>query len=62
MKIYVGNLSFSTSEDALRQLFEQHVGLAIEHAMSVLDRRLAEGLRYVTLAAPREARDVMLTF
>lgn len=36
MKIYVGNLSFSTSEQALRQLFEQHG--QVTSAQLVMDR------------------------
>jgi RNA recognition motif-containing protein len=36
MKIYVGNLSFNTSEAALRQLFEQHG--AVTSASLVMDR------------------------
>ena len=35
-KMYVGNLSFSTSEDALRQLFEQHG--QVTSAQLVMDR------------------------
>jgi RNA recognition motif-containing protein len=36
MKIYVGNLPFRTTEDELRQLFEQHG--AVASAAIVLDR------------------------
>lgn len=36
MKIYVGNLSFSTTEDKLRQLFEEHGEVA--SATLVMDR------------------------
>jgi len=36
MKIYVGNLSFSTSEQALRELFEQHG--QVTSAQLVMDR------------------------
>jgi cold-inducible RNA-binding protein len=36
MKIYVGNLSFNTSESALRELFEQHG--AVTSASMVMDR------------------------
>ena len=36
MKIYVGNLSFSTTEDRLRQLFEEHGEVA--SATLVMDR------------------------
>ncbi|MCC6971744.1 MAG: RNA-binding protein [Phycisphaerales bacterium] len=36
MKIYVGNLSFSTSEQALRSLFEQHG--QVQSAQLVMDR------------------------
>ena len=36
MKIYVGNLSFSTSENTLRELFEQHG--QVTSASLVMDR------------------------
>jgi RNA recognition motif-containing protein len=36
MKIYVGNLSFNTSESALRELFEAHG--AVTSASLVMDR------------------------
>lgn len=36
MKIYVGNLSFNTSEDELRALFEQHG--TVQSASLVMDR------------------------
>jgi cold-inducible RNA-binding protein len=36
MKIYVGNLSFNTSEQSLRELFEQHG--AVTSASLVMDR------------------------
>jgi cold-inducible RNA-binding protein len=36
MKIYVGNLSFNTSEDALRALFEQHG--SVQSAQLATDR------------------------
>jgi cold-inducible RNA-binding protein len=36
MKIYVGNLSFNTSEQALRELFEQHG--QVTSASLVMDR------------------------
>lgn len=36
LKIYVGNLSFSTTEDALRALFEEHG--EVQSASVVMDR------------------------
>jgi len=56
MKIYVGNLSFSTSEDALRGLFEQHG--AVASATLVMDRDTGRprGFGFVEMENASEAQ------
>lgn len=55
MKIYVGNLPFRATEDAIRALFETH-GL-VEDVAIILDRetRRSRGFGFVTMAVREEA-------
>ncbi|MCC7147044.1 MAG: RNA-binding protein [Phycisphaeraceae bacterium] len=56
MKIYVGNLNFRTTEDALRQLFEQHG--QVEESAIVVDRETGRprGFGFVTMPNDTEAQ------
>lgn len=54
-KLYVGNLSFQTSEDALRQTFEQYG--TVNTAQMVMDRETGRprGFAFVEMADGAEA-------
>lgn len=56
MKLYVGNLSFSTSESQLRELFEQHG--EVTSASLVMDRDTGRprGFGFVEFADDAQAR------
>lgn len=55
MRIYVGNLNYATTEDLLRQAFEQH-GVVDEVAI-ITDRETgrARGFGFVTMADAADA-------
>jgi len=59
MKIYVGNLSFSSNEDTLQNLFGQHG--AVEEVHIVLDRDTgrSRGFAFVTMPNDDEAQAAM---
>lgn len=59
MKIYVGNLSFSTSESRLRELFEEHGEVA--SASLVMDRETGRprGFGFVEMNDDAQARAAM---
>ena len=59
MKIYVGNLSFSTSESQLRALFEEHGQVA--SASLVMDRETGRprGFGFVEMNDDSQARAAM---
>jgi RNA recognition motif-containing protein len=59
MKIYVGNLSFSTSEQELRELFEQHG--AVASATLVMDRETGRprGFGFVEMNDDAQAKAAM---
>lgn len=56
MKIYVGNLSFRTTEEDLRLLFEQYGG--VDEAAIVMDRETdrSRGFGFVTMQNDGEAQ------
>jgi cold-inducible RNA-binding protein len=56
MNIFVGNLSYSTNEDALRTLFEQHG--EVTSVRMVTDRQTGRprGFAFVEMANDEEAR------
>ena len=56
MKIYVGNLSFSATEDSIRSLFEPHG--AVEGVSLITDRDTgrSRGFAFVEMADSAEAR------
>jgi RNA recognition motif-containing protein len=59
MKIYVGNLSFSTSEARLRELFEEHG--TVTSASLVMDRETGRprGFGFVEMSDDSQARAAM---
>ena len=59
MKIYVGNLSFSTTEDKLRQLFEEHGEVA--SATLVMDRETGRprGFGFVEMNDAAQAQNAI---
>jgi RNA recognition motif-containing protein len=56
MKIYVGNLSFQTSEDQLRQMFQEHGN--VDSASLVMDRDTGRprGFGFVEMGDDAQAR------
>ncbi|MDD5087485.1 MAG: RNA-binding protein [bacterium] len=56
MNIYVGNLSYETTEDDLRNLFEAHG--AVDRASVVMDRMTgrSKGFGFVEMPNDQEAR------
>ena len=56
MKLYVGNLSFETTENDLQDLFEQH-GKVTEVAL-LMDRMTGKsrGFAFVTMSGPAEGQ------
>ncbi len=59
MKIYVGNLSFNTSESQLRQMFEAHG--SVTSASLVMDRETGRprGFGFVEMSDDAQARAAM---
>ena len=59
MKIYVGNLSFQTTEDQLRQMFEEHG--QVSSASLVMDRETGRprGFGFVEMNDDAQARAAM---
>jgi cold-inducible RNA-binding protein len=56
MKLYVGNLSFQTTEGALEELFAQYG--TVTEAMLVMDKmtQRPRGFGFVTMGSPEEAQ------
>ena len=61
-KLYVGNLPFTATDDALRQIFEQ-VG-TVESAKVITDRDTgrSKGFGFVEMANDQEATDAITRF
>ncbi len=59
MKIYVGNLSYSTSEEDLRQAFEQHG--AVDSVNVIIDRSTgrSKGFGFIEMGNDEEAKAAM---
>jgi cold-inducible RNA-binding protein len=62
-RLYVGNLSFSTSESTLRTAFEQG-GLKVTEVKIVTDRDTGQprGFAFVEMSSPAEAQSAMSTW
>jgi RNA recognition motif-containing protein len=56
MKIYVGNLSFNTTEDALRSAFEQHGEVASASIVTDRDTGRPRGFGFVEMPNDEQAR------
>lgn len=58
-RIYVGNLSFGTQEDALRALFEPYGD--VESVNIITDRQTgrSKGFGFIEMADPQSARDAI---
>ncbi len=56
MKIYVGNLSFQSSEDELRDLFGQHGNVDEVAVISDRETGRSRGFAFVTMSDDNEAR------
>ena len=59
MKIYVGNLSFDTSEASLRKAFSQHGTVAEVAVITDRDTGRPRGFAFVTMASDSEARNAI---
>lgn len=56
MKIYVGNLSFDTTEEALHDLFAQHGAVEEVHMVTDRDTGRPRGFAFVTMPNSNEAQ------
>jgi RNA recognition motif-containing protein len=58
-KIYVGNMSYNTSEDTLRQLFAQHGEVVSVNVITDRYTGRAKGFGFVEMASDDAARAAM---
>ena len=56
MKIYVGNLSFSSTEDGLQSLFGEHGAVEEVHIVMDRDTGRSRGFAFVTMPSDSEAQ------
>ena len=56
MKLYVGNLSFETTENDLQDLFEKHGAVNEVHLMMDRMSGRSRGFAFVTMSTPEEAQ------
>ena len=54
-RLYVGNLSFNTSSDALREHFASHGAVTDVHVVMDRDTGRPRGFAFVTMGSPSEA-------
>jgi RNA recognition motif-containing protein len=54
-KLYVGNLAYSTSEDAIKTLFGQHGEVVSVNLITDRDTGRPKGFGFVEMATPEEA-------
>ena len=59
MKIYVGNLSFDTTEDSLRELFGQHGDVDEVSIVTDRDTGRSRGFSFVTMTNDGQAQAAM---
>ena len=62
VKLYVGNLSFSTTEDELRTLFAQVGTVAAVELIKDRDTGSSKGFAFVTMGAQSEAEEAIKKF
>ena len=55
-KLYVGNLSYSTSEDSLRKAFEAHGEVASVNLITDRDSGRPKGFAFVEMGSPDQAQ------
>jgi cold-inducible RNA-binding protein len=55
-KLYVGNLSYSTSEEALRAAFEAHGSVTSVNLITDRDSGRPKGFGFVEMGTPEEAQ------
>jgi cold-inducible RNA-binding protein len=61
MKLYVGNLSFETTENDLQDLFEQHGAVNEVHLMMDRMTGKSRGFAFVTMNDDEQAKSAMST-
>jgi len=59
VKIYVGNLSYDTSEDDLRKAFESHGQVDTVSVISDRDTGRSKGFGFVEMSSETEAKAAM---
>jgi RNA recognition motif-containing protein len=59
MKLYVGNLSFDTTEDTLRQKFESHGEVSSVNIIKDRDSGQSRGFGFVEMMTKSEAESAM---
>src|SRR2546423_14866878 len=59
MKLYVGNLSFETTENDLQDLFEQHGAVKEVHLMMDRMTGKSRGFAFVTMNDDEQAKSAM---
>ena len=59
MKLYVGNLSFETTENDLQDLFEQHGAVAEVHLMMDRMTGRSRGFAFITMNDDAQAKAAM---
>lgn len=59
MKLYVGNLNFDTTEDALRTAFAEHGGVDEVAVITDRDTGRPRGFAFVTMSDDSAARSAM---
>lgn len=59
MKIYVGNLPFSTNDEELRNLFAQHGGVTSASVVTDRETGRSRGFGFVEMSSDDEARGAM---
>jgi RNA recognition motif-containing protein len=55
-KLYVGNLSYNTSESSLRNLFQNYGGVASAKVISDRDTGMSKGFGFVEMDSDEEAQ------
>jgi RNA recognition motif-containing protein len=61
-KLYVGNLSFSTTEDALRTLFSQAGSVTSAELIKDRDTGSSKGFAFITMGSQAEMEKAITTF
>ncbi len=61
-KLYVGNLSYNTTEDELRSLFSQAGTVEAVDLIKDRDSGTSKGFAFVTMSSPTEAENAIRMF